>query len=454
MKTSFTKNIFLFLIIIVVASFLTLAFHLLPELDYFFLIIGILALILAITTVLSYLRAVHLAWSELTDFSKKFSQGDFPQTASLKTFEDIGGDSISLRKMNEAVSKRLAELSAEKDKLKAILEGMIEGVLVTDANGKILLANPSLYRMLPLEGRAEGKTLLECIRNKDIHETLERALETHSPQENEVTLQVDTEEKNLMVYATPIVESKELTGAIYVFFDVTNIRKLENSRKEFVANVSHELKTPLTNIRGYAETLRTGALKDPEVAERFVQKIENNSVQLHNLIEDLLRLAEIESGRVEKNPIAVSLPTTVAELKNEFADLIQKKNLSFEINVPHNLIVRAEPSALKQILSNLLNNAIKYTSEGGKIFVSAETNNDFCKVMVTDTGIGIPETDLPHVFERFYRVDKARSREVGGTGLGLAIVKHLVQTQGGEVGVSSQYGKGSQFYFTLPLSPK
>ena len=359
-----------------------------------------------------------------------------------------GLSNLSARKMEY----RMNELIEERNRLKTILEGMQEGVLLTHAEGRILMVNPSLYRILPIEGRCEGKTLLEVLRHKEIHDLLSQVLARGVPREEEVSLQSGGQEKFLLVYVSPLPAAQGPGGAMAVFIDVTAIRQLEQARKEFVANVSHELKTPLTSIRGYAETLRMGALADGEVAPRFVQKIEDNATQLQNLIEDLLRLAEIESGRVEMCPEAISLREAVAAVRANFEETMIAKQQRFSTSIP-DVQVQAEPSALKQILSNLVDNAGKYTPAGGSISVSAQLEDKLCKVIVSDTGIGIPAPDLPHVFERFYRVDKARSREVGGTGLGLAIVKHLVQTHGGEVEVSSELGRGSQFSFTLPLAP-
>lgn len=228
--------------------------------------------------------------------------------------------------------------------------------------------------------------------------------------------------------------------------------KLEQMRREFVANVSHELKTPLTCIRGYAETLKEGALDDPKAARRFIDKIESNANQLQNLVEDLLKLSEIESGRMEMSPENLSLGVIVSEVMESFQGLIQAKDLQCLNRIPGDLRIYVDAKAMSQILRNLLDNAIKYTPEGGVITLEAEAYGSFCRMMVRDTGIGILEQDLSRIFERFYRADKAHSRQMGGTGLGLAIVKHLVQLHGGEVGVISEVGKGSQFFFTLPLS--
>ena len=234
--------------------------------------------------------------------------------------------------------------------------------------------------------------------------------------------------------------SRRLRGAV---------QRLENVRREFVANVSHEFKTPLTVIRGYAETLRRSGLEDRDMAERFLKKIEGNAMHLQRLVEDILELSAIESGRREIKPAPVALADFVESLRQDRETSLREKKMSCDIRIPNEFSVRAEPYALKQIFGNLIDNAMTYTPEGGAITISAEQCDHHYKITIADTGIGIPEKHLPHIFERFYRVDKARSRAMGGTGLGLAIVKHLVQAHGGDVGVTSQLGKGSQFFFTI-----
>ncbi|MBI3541445.1 MAG: HAMP domain-containing protein, partial [Deltaproteobacteria bacterium] len=240
------------------------------------------------------------------------------------------------------------------------------------------------------------------------------------------------------------------------FLEITNeknrMRRLEDMRKEFVANVSHELKTPLTSILGYAETLKDGALQDTQTASRFLEKIEKNAQQLRQLVEDILKLSEIESGRMELQMETFDLSKMVDEIQERFEEALQTKRIEFQNKIEPTVVITADPDALSQVLVNLIDNAIKYTHIRGNIVISSERWGGFIKISVADIGVGIPDTDLPHVFERFYRVDKARSRELGGTGLGLSIVKHLVQAHGGEVGVTSEVGKGSQFYFTLPAT--
>jgi two-component system phosphate regulon sensor histidine kinase PhoR len=352
------------------------------------------------------------------------------------------------------IHEKIEQLSAERDRLRGILQGMLEGVAVTDSQGTITLANPAFYEMFHLDSRCEGKTLLESLLNKELQEHLESCLKSQNASEAEVTFRLGTEEKICLVHLTPLSdETEKETGAVLVFFDLTTIRRLERARQDFVANVSHELKTPLTSIRGYVETLLNGQPENPEVSRRFMEKIEKNAGLLQELIEDLLRISEIESGRKEWNPKPVFLPEVLHEVERLFSEALEIKNIQCNIQCPPGAAVMSEPAALKQILINLVDNGIKYNRSGGKLGITVERVGDNFQITVADTGMGIPVKDLPHIFERFYRVDKARTRDLGGSGLGLAIVKHLVQAQGGEVGVESDPGKGSRFILTLPACP-
>lgn len=357
------------------------------------------------------------------------------------------------QQMKETVrnfENQFSEMKNEKNRFLTILDGMVEGVLVTNARGEIELVNPALHAIFNLDGECRGQTILECLRHAEIHEATQQVLAGGEAQEREIDLYIGSKERHLIVHTAPLQGVAEVNGSVSVFYDVTKIRNLENMRKEFVANVSHELKTPLTSILGYAETLRKGALEDPSLSKRFTEKIERNAQQLRELVEDILKLSEIEAGRMELRLQPLSLAVALDEIHSHFEETLQTRKIEFQKKVDTQLMIQADPQALRQILDNLVDNAIKYTPAGGCVTVSANQEDNGIKILVTDTGVGIPEKDLSHVFERFYRVDKARSREVGGTGLGLSIVKHLVQAHGGEVGVASEVGKGSQFHFTIP----
>lgn len=408
-------------------------------------VLGALLLSAVVGILLS--RSLKHSFERIREVIHRIAQGDFSKRLYRMPQDEIGALARAVNAMADGLEKQVTELKGERDQLTTILDGMVEGVLVTDEKGEVLLVNPALVSMLYLEGPCAGKTVLECLRNAEVNDAVEKALTERVPQEQEIAILVGGEERNVVVHSAPLV-----SGSVSVFYDVTNIRRLENVRKDFVANVSHELKTPLTCIRGYAETLRHGALADPEASKRFVEKIETNATQLQNLVEDILQLSQIESGRLEINVVPTNLKPVVAAVCEEFAEMARAKGLALRNGVEKDMTVPADPQAFRQILTNLVENALKYTPDGGTVTVFAKARDALCRITVTDTGIGIPEKELPRVFERFYRVDKARSRKLEGTGLGLAIVKHLVQAHGGEVGVKSELGKGSEFWFTIPMT--
>jgi two-component system phosphate regulon sensor histidine kinase PhoR len=394
-------------------------------------------------------RSLVRSLLRMTEVARRISGGDFSKRLHPIPKDEVGDLAGSINAMAAGLEKQVTELRNEKGQLAAILDGMVEGVLVTDGRGRIVLVNPALTSMLGIAGDSIGKTILECLRNAAVNDAVERTVLEGRPQEDEISLYVDGEERNVVVHAAPLHE-----GAVSVFYDVTGVRRLENVRKDFVANVSHELKTPLTCIRGYAETLRSGALGDEAAARRFVEKIETNAAQLQNLVEDILKLSQIESGRLEIAQAPIALKPIVAALCDEFSEMARGKKIDLRNRVTQELVAEADGQAFRQILGNLVENALKYTPEGGTVTVASESAGGVCRVTVADTGVGIAEADLPRVFERFYRVDKARSRQMEGTGLGLAIVKHLVQAHGGEVGVRSELGKGAEFWFTIPLEKR
>jgi PAS domain S-box-containing protein len=328
---------------------------------------------------------------------------------------------------------------------------MLEGVLVTDQKGEILLMNPSLRKTFLIDLPPEGKRSLEVIRNAKIQEVVDRTLQNKQKLISEELSLTVPEEKFLKVNAVPIVREGEVNGAILVFHDITELRRLERIRQDFVANVSHELRTPISSIKGYAETLLDGAMNDQQNSRDFIEIINRDSDRLAKLIDDLLDLSRIESGKLKMVFVPTDILGVIKRTMFIIENLAKMKSISIEIQAAENLSnVLADETRLSQVILNLLDNAIKYTSEGGEIKISVRSNDQFVEVDIADTGIGIPEKDLSRVFERFYRVDKARSRDMGGTGLGLSIVKHIVQAHGGEVWVRSKLEHGSTFCFVIP----
>jgi two-component system phosphate regulon sensor histidine kinase PhoR len=335
---------------------------------------------------------------------------------------------------------------------------MVEGVLVVDERGRILMVNDALRKILSLSSEVVDKAPLEAVRNAELEEAIREAIREGKNTAFELTFPLSGG-KIIEVNVVGISPSPEeidkkaekVKGAIAVFHDISRLKELEKIRQDFVANVSHELRTPLTTIKGYTETLLDGALKEA-VAPQFLQVIQKHADRLTKIVEDLLALSKIESKEFYLKVDRLPLSELIDDVSDFVKEAAEKKKISISRSIiPSSLEVMGDRSYLEQVFINLLDNAIKYTHEGGEISISAfENEQREIQVLIQDNGIGIPKEDLSRIFERFYRVDKGRSQELGGTGLGLSIVKHIVQAHGGRVWAESKPGEGSAFYFTLP----
>jgi two-component system phosphate regulon sensor histidine kinase PhoR len=414
-------------------------------------IIGILLLSLGLTFLVSVFVSHPLR--QMSAVAKAMAEGDFSKKAVIHTEDEMGELARSLNLMSEEIKDKIGKVDSERAKLDLILSSMFEGVIVTDDNERIILMNPSLRKIFFVDTNPEGKKPLEVIRNTAVQDIVDKIIQgKQGLATEEITVNMP-EEKILKVNGVPIVRNDKFEGAILVFHDITELRRLEQVRQDFVANVSHELRTPISSIKGYAETLLEGALDDKDNAKEFISIIYQDSNRLANLINDLLDLSKIESGKMKMNfvsldPISV-IKRTVTVIENQ----AKAKSIPLKLNLPPSLPkIKADEARISQVMINLLDNAIKYSSENGSVSIAANVANNALQIDVIDTGIGISEKDLPRIFERFYRVDKARSRELGGTGLGLSIVKHIVQAHGGQVWVKSELGQGSTFSFTIPLA--
>jgi two-component system phosphate regulon sensor histidine kinase PhoR len=322
-------------------------------------------------------------------------------------------------------------------------------VIAIDAAERIQFANPSARQLLETRGKdAVGRPVWEAVRHSGIQEIVRTIF--NGPRQQSAELQLPRKNVTLSLVATRL-PGNPCPGAVLVFHDVTELRRLENLRREFVSNVSHELKTPLTAIRAYTETLLEGAIDDGEHNRRFVARIDEQAHRLHVLILDLLQIARLEAEQDVFDIHAVAVKEVIQLCLEQQQALAESKEVVLTAEVPGaQLHVMADEEGLLQILNNLVNNALNYTPLGGRVIVHCGASSAGVRIQVEDTGCGIPEEHLPRIFERFYRVDKARSRELGGTGLGLSIVKHLVQVFGGTIEVHSQLGKGSVFSVELP----
>ncbi|MBD3426815.1 MAG: HAMP domain-containing protein [Candidatus Omnitrophica bacterium] len=387
----------------------------------------------------------------MSELAKKIAGGDFSERVLIRSNDEIGDLAKSFNDMSEQIRARIDEVITGRSRFEAVLLNMFDGVMVVDSRGIILLMNPSLMSVLMVQDNPAGKKPVEVLRNVDVQEMTDSVLKlTEGVESREITLLLD-EEKTFFVHGTPILREEKTEGAVLVFHDITELRKLEKIRKDFVANVSHELRTPVSNIQGYSETLLEGALEDKTHAEEFVRIIHAAADRLAKLIEDLLSLSGIESGKVRSELKPCSIYPITRKVLSGLERQAREKNINIEVNIPGDLPeIMADDMRISQVMLNLVDNAIKYSEEGGSVEIRASREEGLVKISVFDNGIGIPERDLPRIFERFYRVDKARSRELGGTGLGLSIVKHIIQDHGGDVWVESTPGKGSTFFFTVP----
>lgn len=339
----------------------------------------------------------------------------------------------------------------EKEEMASILFSMVEGVVATDSGGRISFMNPVAEELFNLEpGSALGKFPREVWREFELVELFHQVFVTGRPQSKELVLDPPLR-KHLSLELVPIrpSEDEEAQGVLAMVRDITRLRHLENMRTEFVANVSHELRTPLTSIKGFIETLLDGGLENMEATKRFLTIIYQETDRLNRLINDLLDLSRLESGETELKRARIFLAPLVEEVRQTLQNRLTEKNLSFSVELGPTA-VWADEDRIREVLVNLLDNAVKYTPDGGSIKVSEVDHGDMQEFIICDTGIGIPRESIPRLFERFYRVDKARSREMGGTGLGLSIVKHIIDRHEGKVWVQSEVGKGSCFHFTLP----
>ncbi len=392
----------------------------------------------------------------LKDAAEALAAGDYRHRVYVPNRDELGALANTLDRMSQAMHTRTTQLSQTAARQATVLGGMIEGVVAVDARQRIVLANEAAGRLFDFRpASAESRSLLEVIRNHALHEAVTSALSTSEPLRMEVrragppVLCVD-------IHVQPL-PGEPCPGVVLVIHDTTALRRLESIRRDFVANASHELKTPLSSIKAYAETLRNGALRDPDASQRFLERIEEQAERLNRLIMDMLMLARIESDHPAFEIVSLDVAEVVQQCLEDHRSAAEAKRLTIlarydgePSRATSPCRVRADREGLREILDNLLDNAIKYTPEGGNVSIVWRSNGTMAQIAVHDSGIGIKPEDEQRIFERFYRVDKARSRELGGTGLGLSIVKHLAQSMNGTVAVESEVGKGSTFTVGLP----
>jgi len=389
------------------------------------------------------LRPLH----QISAVSRKLAAGNLDERLPITGDEEIAALGTSLNTMAQALGARMQALSDGKQQLELILEAMGQGVMVLDDNSRITLTNSAVLKVLGTDRDLVGKTPLEVLRRPELENAVKAVLAGEPAQTLEITV---GNNRVLQANVAPVTNAAGVVNsAVVVFHDFTEIRRGERMRRDFVANVSHEFKTPLTSIRGYTETLLAGAKDDPKIAPDFLRIIERNAQHLSALVSDLLVLARLEAevpATKEQFDLAVVIREQISSRKNALVE----RSIEVSMDCPA-IQIQTDRARLATALSNLIDNAIHYNKPGGQIRICAETQNGSLNVAIEDTGNGIPSEELPRIFERFYRVDKSRTRESGGTGLGLAIAKHAIESQGGTITVTSRLGAGSTFTIRLPV---
>jgi two-component system phosphate regulon sensor histidine kinase PhoR len=404
---------------------------------------ALVAAAVAVLLALGFTRSVTRPLVRLRDAAQAIARGERP-VVDTRGSDELGDLARTLRSLEESLAERIGALERERSETAALVAAMVEGVVACDTRGAVVTANPAARRMLGFSAHEPLPLLTETFRQRSTQEAIAGALAGTTTQ----GLEVEFDRRRLLLSAQPLQGG----GAVFVFHDLTAVRRLEAMRRDFVANVSHELKTPLTVVRGYAETL-LGEEPAPEVRRAFLTSILTNAARMQRLVDDLLDLSRIESGAWTPRPEAVALGPLAAQVWTEVVRASHAEDRAFSLDIPTDAAdVSADPQALRQVLANVLENAARYTPADGSVAVRARRRGGDVVIEVADTGPGIPGEHLPRIFERFYRVDAARSRELGGTGLGLAIVKHLVEAHGGRVEAESRLGAGTTIRVTLPAA--
>jgi len=400
-------------------------------------------------------RRISGPLKEMKAGADRFAQGDFAHKVLVPETEELAGLAETLNRMAAQLDEKIRTIGRERREQEAVLASMVEGVLAVDAQGRVLSLNQAAAAMLGADpDAAVGRPIQEVVRNADLERLLRAALDGEVPVEGEMTLRLDSE-RVFQVRGAPLRDADgQKIGALVVLHDVTRLMRLERMRRDFVANVSHELKTPVTSIQGFVETLREGAVNDPAKASQFLEIVGRQAERLNALIEDLLGLSRIEreseAQRIERQK--TNLRDVVEAAAAGCSPKAKGRSVTVRTVAPDVLWADVDARMIEQAVGNLLDNAIKFSPPGSAVEVEAETDGKEIRIRVRDSGCGVAPEHLDRIFERFYRVDKGRSRDLGGTGLGLAIVKHILQAHGGRVSVQSAPGQGSTFTLHLPTT--
>jgi two-component system phosphate regulon sensor histidine kinase PhoR len=417
---------------------------------------GSLALAVLLTTLPALVlgtfvvRSIVGPLSSLREAAARFGRGDLAVRSHINPNGEIGDLGQEFNAMADRLSTTIQERTTERNQMAAVLAYMHDGIIITDPHGKVQSINsPAAQLFGTTPDKAPGRSLIEVTYNHELFQALQSALADPS-ERRRLEIKVGVRTLSAVVTAVPSPDGAAPSGLL-VLQDVTELRRLERVRQDFVANIGHELRTPLASIKLLAETLGNVVHEDPQAADDFLRRIDIEVDDLTQLVRELLELSRIESGQVELDRKPVSVPELLERAASRLRAQAERAGLTLDIQVDSSLpTAYADPVRIEQVLVNLLHNAIKFTPPGGQVSLSAQPDDTGVRISVQDTGVGIPPDDLPRIFERFYKVDKARSEREGGTGLGLAIAKHIVQAHGGQIWAESQPGHSATFSFTLP----
>ena len=406
----------------------------------------VIAALLFIAAAALITRMITRPVRQITKAAESIASGNMEQIIPTRTYDEIGRLGHAFNDMSQHLKTTMASIVEGRSNLAAVLTNLTDGVLMTDSEERIILANPAAERLFNFkETTTIGHTLIETVHDYEIADLVKKCLSTN----HEQTLQLESAGRFLRVIAVPIAPDRSL-ATLVLFQDLTELRNLQTMRRELIGNISHDLRTPIAGIKAMVETLKDSALNDKEAAANFLTRIDDEVDRLTQMVAELTELSHIETGRAELRRVPININLLVEEVVAQMNPLAANRQVTiftdFKINPP---IIKVDRDRIRQTLINLVHNAIKFNKPGGKIIISTVYDTESITVSVSDSGTGISQEDLPHIFERFYKADKARSR--GGSGLGLAIAKHTIQAHGGTISVKSEEGKGSIFSFNLPF---
>jgi two-component system phosphate regulon sensor histidine kinase PhoR len=413
-----------------------------------------ISLAMVVTTIVAIAAATLIARAttrpvrEITQASRRIAAGQLRQKIPIRTTDETGQLAQAFNEMSLNLNKLVGDISAEKTKLQTVLANMADGVIMVDVEGKIVLVNQAAHNLFAFQERdVTGKPLIEAVHEYEADEILKLCLKTGQTQTAQFESAIS--KRFVRVIAVPLAE-EGLAGALLLFQDLTELRSLQTMRRELVGNISHELRTPLTGIKAMIETLKEGAIDDKQAATDFISRIDGEIDHMTQMVSELTELSRIETGRAELRIAPLNLNLLVQEIAARLNPVAERQKVTITTDLATDLAaVRGDGDRIRQVLVNLVHNAVKFNRLGGSVTISTKVDKKSVIVSVSDTGIGISKEEIPHVFERFYKGDKARTG--GGAGLGLAIAKHIVEAHGGNIWVHSEEGKGSTFGFSLPI---